>query len=165
MKTVYIIIGTMLVALCISPVAAVSGGDFNIVVDKSGDIDKYTYRNVNDPNEKYTEIYTRGTLLLHSCVTFKPRNIPDARTMYVNTNDKCYISLPRSVDEWVIKYYSKVGSMSSLDDKYLKNRGVMNLNKFFGENISDRLILELSTAQCFYPVGRPHFCYCIPDVD
>lgn len=50
MKIKFMLIMLALV-LCISPVAAVSGDDFEVVIDKSGDINTYTYFNKNNPDE------------------------------------------------------------------------------------------------------------------
>lgn len=76
MKTVYMIIGTMLVlALCITPVAAVSGDDFDIIVSYGDSPWCYYYRLIS--GDKYTKIFTNGTFWLNSVVTFKPANIPD----------------------------------------------------------------------------------------
>ena len=57
MKTVYMIIGTMLVLmLCISPVVAVSGSDFEIEFDDYIVFETYKYSNQNNLSEKYIHI-------------------------------------------------------------------------------------------------------------
>lgn len=173
MKLSYLLIGLVLgLMLCISPVAAVSADDFIIKIDESDRVDfpAYTYLNVNDPNEKYIEIYTGGTWILDSFVTFKPRNIPDAITMVVDTCDDRWIHLPLSVDDWEIKYYSASDpEFVGPDPKYLKNAGVVNLISFFGKEISRGhwLELEISAGQYIWcPHGFPFSnVYHIPDVD
>lgn len=177
MKLKIMLIGLALVlALCISPVAAVSGTDFKIVFDDSGDIPTYKYSNPNykvhpncpnSPGEKYYKIHTSGTYWLKSFVTFKPADIPDAPTMMVDTNDKADIYLPYySVDEWEIKYYSITHPINPGEQvKYLKNKGVVNLYEKFGHLLSDGLILELSTGQYIHPSGFDYPRYYIPEVD
>jgi hypothetical protein len=154
----------LLLMLCISPVAAVSGGGFEIVIDDSGDIPTYKYYNKYTPWEKYFKIHTDGTNVLNSLVTFKPANIPDAPTMVVDTFRKSSdIYLPyHSVDDWEIKYYSHFGRISQ-DMDFLKNAGVMNL-MVFGDHIWDSLVLELSKDQYFktyyqYKVGHKFVTY------
>ena len=171
MKLKIMLIGIMLVlALCISPVAAVSGTDFEVVAMEDSNYDVYAYRNVINPVEKYTSIYSSGTHWLNSYVTIKPANIPDAPVMVVHSvyvplfHHQKHILLPRSVDEWEIKYYSSCSHKTSIDDKYLKNAGVVNLNEFFGEHIKDGLNLELSTGQYIYPMYRLDLKYTIPSV-
>jgi hypothetical protein len=143
------IIGIMMaLMLCITPVAAVSGTDFEIVVGANEYRKTYKYRNVNDPDEKYTRILTYGTLRKYSLVTFKPANIPDAPEMVVDTkNGSKDIYLPQSVDVWDIKYYSHSSPMSSPSHKYLKNAGVVNLNEYFKGEFRNYLYLELSLGQ------------------
>ena len=166
MKFKFMLIGIALaLVLCISPVAAVSGNDFGIENDESGDYESYTYHNVNDPNEKYTKIYTGGTRWLNSIVTFKPANIPDAPRIGVDTNKRACIYLPQSVDEWEIKYYSRFFFTPRLDDKYLKNAGIVNLNEFLEGCTSSELILELSWGQFISQKFDPQHRYNIPDVD
>jgi hypothetical protein len=150
------------------------GTDFEIKINESASVSfpTYKYCNKNDSNEKYIEIYTLGTTLLCSRVTIKPANMPDAPTMIVDTSSssKCpkKIYLPRSVDEWVIKfygcYYTYFESLPQLHD-YLRNAGVVNLNEYFGASISHDLKLELRTGQYIYPTGNPDFKYTIPDVN
>ena len=156
MKTVYMIIGTMLVlALSISPVA---GDKYEAPWDEYGHYQNYKYRNLYNQSEEYTTIQTEGTLFYDSFVSFRPANIPDAPTMVVRTHpiahmkkyDKIYFYLPRSVDEWVIKYYSFPGRMPNYYDKYLKNKGVFNLNELFGEYISKGSWLELQLSRGQY---------------
>lgn len=164
MKFKFMLIGLALVLmLCISPVAAVSADDFEIVHDDSQYYDTYTYRNVNDPDEKYIKITTDSTR--YSFVTFKPVGIKGAPVMIVNTTNKnADIYLPKSVDEWVIKSYSTSEYMPYLDSKYLKNLGVVNLKEISGKYISK----EFKLVQ-----GKFIFCqnskdriliYTIPDV-
>ena len=145
-----------------TPAAAV----FNVVSgEKEGKVNTYTYRNMNNPDETYFEIYTMGTHYLYSVVTFKPANIPDAPVMKVYTDNRVYIFLPRSVDEWEIKYYSNT-TPSTLNDKCLKCAGVVDLNEFFGEFIETGLYLELSMDQCIHPPNYSDIlCYYIPSVD
>jgi hypothetical protein len=152
------LIGTMLaLMLCISPVVAVSGSDFEVVIDDSGDIPTYKYCNPNykkhpdcpnSPGEKYFLISCRGTDWLKSFVTFKPANIPDAPTMMVDTNSKVNIYLPYyTVDAWEIKYYSNFRKMSPPYDKYLKNAGTVNVKMVFGEYLPRGLELWISADQ------------------
>ncbi|HJJ81203.1 MAG TPA: hypothetical protein O0X21_03785 [Methanocorpusculum sp.] len=100
--------------LCISPVAAVSGTDFEDVFEVVDGVDTYTYLNLNDLDEKYIKIWCGGTSILKSIVTFRPANISDAPKMLVYTHRGSRdIYLPKSVDEWEIKYYSRYFSMTS----------------------------------------------------
>ncbi len=158
---IYPVIGIMMaLVLCISPVAAVSGTDFDIVVDESGKIPTYKYLNPNykvhpdcpnSPGEKYFRIHTKGTFFSYSLVTFKPANIPDAPVMVVDTNGKREIYLPyHSVDEWEIKFYCCKNPIDQPDDKYLKNAGVVNVKEVFGEYLPRGLDLVLSWAQMLY---------------
>ena len=62
--------------VCITPVAAVSADDFEIVFDNKSYFEKYTYSNMNNPGETYISIITYGTHWYDSYVTFKPANIP-----------------------------------------------------------------------------------------
>ena len=154
MKTIKLLIGIALVLmLCISPVVAVSGSDFEIVIDDSGDIVTYKYLNPNYrkhpgcPNslgEKYIQIYTKGTRFLYSLVSFKPANIPGAPVMLVETTGyKINFYLPQSVDEWEIRYYSITHPINPGEHvKYLKNAGVVNLNEYFGEYIKRGLFFR-----------------------
>ena len=174
MKFKFIIIGIVLaLVLCIAPVAAVSGTDFNIVIDEDEDGFPltYTYRNMNNLDEEYIRIFTHGTVWLYSVVTFKPANIPDAPVMVVDTsNHKRSIHLTTTVDDWEIKYYSTAKSSVSLPDPdYLKNAGVVNLYKVFGEYIYvNNLILNLKWEQVITCPLTQYACsitYVIPDVD
>ena len=146
------------------PVVAATGGGFEVLINNPK-LNMYTYSNVSNPDEKYTEIITDGTRWLSSVVTFKPVGIPDAPTMVVNTDNPKYIYLTKSVDEWEIKYYSTSYVTWYLYDKHLKNAGTINLNKYFGKAIERGLNLELSSAQyiCIWHHEFPH--YSIPDVD
>jgi hypothetical protein len=141
--------------LCISPVAALSGDDFEVVIDESGWGYTYTYHNVNDPSEEYIKISTGDTQWMYSLVTFKPADIPDAPTMMVDTYHSLHpktIYLSQSVDYWDIKYYSSYSNgLKNPDPKFLKNHGIVNLKEFFGEYIKYGLRLELSWYQCIYP--------------
>ena len=176
MKLKFMLIGLALaLMLCISPVAAVSGNDFEIEIDESGIIYSYKYCNVNDPDEEYFEIFTQGTTVMHSFVTFKPANIPDAPKMVVSTyggiKEKIPLPrqfslprkfyLPKSVDEWVIKYYSSLCYESKPKPRTLKNACVINLNEYFGEN-AHYFYLELSAGQ--FILSDTAKCYIIPDV-
>ena len=153
----------------IPPVVQVSADLFEVdIVDVDGH-DVYDYRNVIDPNDGTFWIWTGGTHWLKSFVTFKPANIPDAPVMVVDTEHMANIYLPRSVDEWEIKYYNAgvVGFYPDLDDKYLKNAGVVNLKQFFGEYIWDGLCLDLDTnhsSRCMWPGDHYELCYDIPEV-
>ena len=129
----------------------------------------YTYFNQKNLYDEYTVIYAYGTVWKHSLVTFKAANIEGAPVMVVDTYRKnVKIKLPRSVDEWVIKfygcYYTYFESLPQLHD-YLRNAGVVNLNEYFGASISHDLKLELRTGQYIYPTGNPDFKYTIPDVN
>ena len=154
----------------ITPVAAVSGDDFEVVTWESDYDGTYIYCNLNDPDELYTEIktysHTYGTCYLHSLVTFKAANIPGAPVMIVDTYCKnVKIKLPRSVDEWEIKYYSCSDPFDQPDDKLLKNAGVVNLNEHFKGYIKDGLVLELSSGQFISQKFAPWPRWSIPSVD
>lgn len=165
MKFNFIILGIALVLmLCISPVVAVSGSDFEIEFDDYIVFETYKYSNQNNLSEKYIHIITEGTHWLHSYVSFKPANIPDAPVMIVNTDGTRSIKLPRCVDDWEIKYYSGFKSFYP-DDKHLKNAGVVNLNKFFKDYISEVIHLELSVWQYIVYTGDLEHYYVIPDVN
>ena len=168
MKIIHVIIGLMLaLVVCITPVAAVSADDFKVDLCEDNKPGTHTYSNLNNPDEIYFKLYTQGTLWMQSRVTFKPANISDAPLMVVNTYRKsAYIRLPQSVDEWEIKYYSHYECMPSLDDKYLKNAGVVNLNKKFATQIEMGmvLLLELSKDQTIHPMYHPNPRYFIPSV-
>lgn len=134
--------------LCISPVAAVSADDFEIVVDRSNSIETYKYLNVNNPDELYIKIYTRGTCDVYSVVTFRPANIHGAPVMIVDTSYPTLIYLTQSVDDWEIMYYDYWWEMPSISGKtYLKNGGDINLKKYFGGTISEVLYLALHFEQ------------------
>ena len=141
-----------MLALCISPVAAVTGDDFEIVTRKDGEYTNYEYHNVNNPVEEYTRIIP-GNIKCgwRSFVTFKPANIEGAPVMVVDTNGKREIYLPyHSVDEWEIKFYCCKNPIDQPDDKYLKNAGVVNVKEVFGEYLPRGLDLVLSWAQMLY---------------
>jgi hypothetical protein len=163
MKFKFMLIGLALaLVLCISPVAAVSGTDFEIVHDDSQYYDTYKYCNVNDPDEKYINVFTVGTHCLKSIVTFKPANIPDAPAMLVYTNGEVDIYLPKSVDEWEIKYYSRFRHEPNICKEHLKNSGVVNLNEEFRESLSHEtwLNLMLSNGQYIFTLYsvNGHIC-------
>ena len=175
------IIGLMLaLVVCITPVAAVSADDFEIDIYKSDEkniftgsskLSTYTYCNVNNMSEEYIRINTTGTKNMHSYVTFKPVGIPDAPVMVVDTGESTIalpalvsIYLPRSVDEWEIKYYSRLNEDPTITDVYLKNSGVINLNQFFGEYVRYGLWFELSWNQCLRTVQYSSYYWIIPDV-
>jgi hypothetical protein len=153
--------------LCISPVAAVSGSDFEIVHDCYYVYGTYKYYNTVDPDEKYIHIFTEGTNWLKSYVSFKPANIPDAPVMMVNTDGIRSIKLPRCVDDWEIKYYSRFCGLMPFHptEKYLKNKGIVNLNEFFKDNIEKVIHLELSVWQYLVYTGDLEHYWVIPDVD
>ena len=168
MKQIYLLIGIMLaLVVCITPVAAVSADDFEIVTWQEGTwkINSYKYLNTNDPDEQYIAIGALGTRC-HSQITFKAINISDAPVMVVDTYYMADIYLPRSVDDWEIKFYStgEPRSHPDLDDKYLKNAGVVNLNEKFGEYIENGICLDLINHHCMWPVGQSDLCYYIPEV-
>jgi hypothetical protein len=127
--------------------------------------DTYKYPNVNDPDDKYIHIHTDGTHWLKSIVTFKAANIPDAPVMVVDTNSKCDIYLPQSVDEWEIKYYSRWRHEPNICIGDLKNSVVVDLKENFRHHVDEGLILELSKGQYIYPQGMDYFRYDIPEVD
>ncbi|HJJ81202.1 MAG TPA: hypothetical protein O0X21_03780 [Methanocorpusculum sp.] len=161
MKFKLLLIGLALaLMLCISPVSAgtSSGAGYEAPWDEYGHYEKYRYRALYNQSEEYITIWTEGTLYCDSFVSFRPANIPDAPTMVVRTHpiahmkkyDKIYFYLPRSVDEWVIKYYSFPGRMPNYYDDCLKNKGVFNLNELFGEYISKGSWLELQLSRGQY---------------
>lgn len=118
---------------------------YEVVCTADGKYWSYKYRNVNDPNEKYTQIYTDGSYNRYSLVTFEPANIPDAPKMSVNTTGARYIYLPRCVDDWEIRYYYCYSDMDYGDHsrhKHLKYAGVVNLNEYFGEYIKRGLFFR-----------------------
>lgn len=124
------------------------------------------YQTTLVPNEEYIWLITPGTSWKYSLVTFKPANIDDAPLMVIDTYRKnVTIGLPRSVDEWEIKYYSNSKPLSRPDPDYLKNAGVVNLNEKFRYHVKDGLHLELSWGQF---ISRRSFSiprYSIPAVD
>lgn len=121
---------------------------YDIIEEKYNRYTSLKYCNVSNPNEEYINIFTDGTLIQDSLVTFKPANIPGALVMLVDTNGARYIRLPLSVDEWEIKYYSNFRRMSHPYDKYLKNAGVVNLKEYFGDSIPGKgLRMELTGGQ------------------
>jgi hypothetical protein len=140
----------LLLALCISPVAAVSGSDFEEVISKVDGVDTYKYLNLNDPDEEYINVYTVGTRWLKSFVTFRPANISDAPAMLVDTNGEADIYLPKSVDEWEIKYYSRFWHEPNICKEHLKNSGVVNLKKEFRESLSHGAWLNLMLSNGQY---------------
>ena len=167
MKKITLLIGIMLaLVVCITPVVAVSTDDFEVEnEEEEGDIyPTYKYCNMNNPDEKYIEICVGLSRWMYSLVTFKAANIEGAPVMVVDTDRLAYVYLPRSVDEWEIKYYSKFGDKPPLTDEYLKNAGVVNLNKKFGKYIEKRLVLERSMGQYIRPGNRWKPKYHIPDV-
>ena len=138
MKLKIMLIGLALVlTLCISPVAAVSGSDFDIDIDNFNDDghDTYTYYNKYNPDEKYIVLHSGGTHFLCSLVTFKPADIPDAPMMMVDTSyyDKD-IYLTNTVDKWEIKVYTSFSERLRVpDSKYLDNAGVVSVKDTFNE--------------------------------
>ena len=167
MKTVYMIIGTMLVlALCTGPVGALCGDDFKEVILKVDGVVTYKYLNLNDPDEEYIKIECGSTYILESFVTFRPHNIPDAPKMLVHTNKgSSIIYLPKSVDEWEIDYYSRFRHEPNICDEHLKCSGVVNLNTYFGKFIKKGLDLILSSSQSISSVQRPTLYWAIPAVN
>ena len=170
MKFKFMLIGIALaLMLCISPVAAVSGNDFEIYISQTYPTHghgTYKYWNLNNKSEIYTFITTGYTIITDSLVTFKPANIPDAPVMevdtYMNTGE---IFLPRSVDEWEIEYYSRFWHEPNICGEHLKCSGVVNLNEYFGKYIEKGLYLSVSHNQSFSSVSRPLRYWAIPDVD
>ena len=133
---------------------------------QNGTPTRHKYKNVSKKDVLYDSIYTKGTRWLNSIVTFKPANIPKAPMMVVRTSkESSLIYLPRSVSEWEIKYYSRWLNPCRLDDKYLKNAGVVNLKQFFGKSIAKGLVLELSTDYGIHPEGAEGPFWVFPDVD
>ena len=170
MKIIRMIIGiAVALMLCITPVAAVSVDFFivEVVKDEDDTIKSYKYRNILNRSEEYIKITTDSTNYLFSLVTFKPANIDYwSPLMVVDTCNETTIYLPRCVDEWEIKYYSKFGGpIDQPDDKYLKNAGVVNLNEHFGKYIEKGLYLEVKWGQWLHSVQRTSCYWCIPDVD
>ena len=192
MKKITLLIGIMMaLMLCITPVAAVSDDDFEVDIDESGDpdvptseaevtgddfeivtwqagtwrVNSYKYLNTNDPDEQYIAIGALGTRW-HSQLTVQAVGIPNAPVMVVDTYYMASIYLPRSVDEWEIKFYSagEPRFYPDLDDKYLKNAGVVNLNEKFGEYIENGICLDLINHHCMWPVDHSELCYYIPEV-
>lgn len=176
MRFKYLLIGIVIIlGLFICPASAFTGDDFRIKIDESGLIYSYKYTNINNPDEEYFEIFTQGTTVLHSYVTFKPANIPDAPKLVVSTyggiNESVPLprqfsmprqfSLPKSVDEWEIKYYSSLCYEPKPKPWALKNACVINLNEYFGES-AHYLHLELSAGQ--FIVSDTAKMYIIPDV-
>ena len=176
MKQIYLLIGIMLaLVVCITPVAALTGDDFEIVTEKIGcSTDMYKYSYLSDPNEEYTKIATDCTVVVYTYVTFKPANIPDAPVMVVDTHQHwAHVYLPKCVDEWEVKYYL------CYDCSYhLKSAGVINLNEFiegyfmkgvwFDEFIERGLHLEIGwfgLNACIRSDVTPCYCWHIPDVD
>jgi hypothetical protein len=172
MKLKFMLIGLALaLVLCISPVVAVSGSDFEIVVDESGDIPTYKYYDMYSSSSNYIQLRTDGTRCLNSIVVFKPHNIPGAPMMTVNTYKRsAIIYLPKSVDEWEIEYYSCSKTYIYPCKAFLKNAGVVNLNEFYKGHNWEYLDLELSKRQCisspytwvetiWWGTKRIHYCY------
>ena len=167
---IYPVIGIVLVlALCISPVVAVDFYMVEVVKDEDGKVTSYKYRNILNKSEEYIKITSGGTRQMWSLVTFEPVGIPYTPTMVVDTyrdNVKdVTIYLPRSVDEWEIKYYSNILPLKTPGVFFLKNAGVVNLNEYFGNHSQKGLYLELSLNQCIRSVSRPLHYWSIPDVD
>ena len=139
---------------------------FEIYSDKVDGRWLHIYQTILVPNEEYIWVTTCGTSQLYSLVTFKPANIDDAPLMVIDTyRKKATIGLPRSVDEWEIKYYSYSKPLLKPDRDYLKNAGVVNLNEKFRYHVKDGLALELSWGQF---ISRRSFSlprYSIPAVD
>ena len=159
MKIIRMIIGIILVlALCITPVVAVSADDFAIYINKTDPHhETYKYYNLNNQSEIYTYIATGYTIFTDSLVTFKPANIPDAPTMEVDTYMNVgYIYLPRCVDEWEIKYYSCID--------HLKNAGVVNLKETFEEHIDKQLYLARSPVPHIASTTWPYPTWYISEV-
>lgn len=136
MKFKIMLIGLALaLMLCISPVGAVSGSDFDIDIDNFNDDghDTYKYYNKYTPSEKYIRLHTQHSKLYSSLVTFKPANIPDAPMMMVDTSfyDKD-IYLTNTVDKWEIKvYYCFSKRLHEPDPEYLYNAGVVSMYDTF----------------------------------
>ena len=166
---IYPVIGIMLaLVVCITPVAAVNFYMVDVDKDEDGVIQSYTYRNVLNKSEEYIKITSGGTRQLWSLVTFEPVGIPYTPKMVVDTyreNVKdVTIYLPRSVDEWEIKYYSNILPLKTPEVFFLENAGVVNLNEEFRKDIGKGLYLELSLNQCIRSVSRPLHYWAIPDV-
>ena len=134
---------------------------------------EYKYCNLNNSDEEYLVIYMGATWFKYSYVTFKAANIPDALVMVVNTTQPPIfrhkfkrVYLPRSVDEWEIKYYSRWGSLKAPEPNYLKNACVVNLNEYFKGQDKNGLYIELSAGQFIgnIPGGTRNMYYSIPSV-
>jgi hypothetical protein len=129
------------------------------------EMDTYFYFNVKNQNEKYIDIFTKGTAWQYSLFTFKPANDPLAPEMVINPRYVRYIYLPQSVDEWEIKYYNKYGDLSYPDPKYLRRSGIINLNEFFEGYIPNGLYLDAS-MRCYISARRNHrVIWSIPGVN
>ena len=169
MKIIRMIFGIMLaLVLCITPVAALTGDDFEVNAWKDVANFNYEYHNVNSPCENYIHLQTDFTNWCESLVTFKPANIPDAPTMVVNTSFYCRdVYLTPTVDEWEIKYYySYWRHLRNPDPGCLNNAGVINLKEFFKNQIKyrERLYLELCWYPRIYPVKSFYPSWNIPEV-
>ena len=179
MKLKILLIGLALaLMLCISPVAALSGDDFFISKWDANGVKMNAYRCNDMPHDEYIRIHPTGTLVLKSLVTFKPANIPDAPEMVVYTKGNFFedsnnhpskvILLTSVVDEWEIKYYSTykdVTPQSLHNDKYLKNKGVVNLKEYFLEDYARCWTLLLQESLGQYIIGDSCTKWSIPDVD
>jgi hypothetical protein len=82
--------------------------------------------------------------------------------------ENCVIYLSRSVDEWEIKYYSTykdVTPQNLINDKYLKNSGVINLKTYFEKDDWWDKYLKLRISRGQYICGDSGKVWYIPDVD
>ena len=111
MKFKIMLIGiALLLALCISPVTAVSGDDFEVVIDKSGDINTYTYFNKNNPDEEYGVLLALSPNLSLVTTVITPV-MGSGPSMYLPPNIHAVIYLPCCFKEWQIKYYYTEGGV------------------------------------------------------
>jgi hypothetical protein len=161
LKQIKLLIGIALaLVLCISPVGAVYGNDFDIYIDNFNDDghDTYKYYNKYTPSEKYICLHAQHSKIYTSLVTFKPANLKGAPVMVVDTSfyDKD-IYLTNTVDKWEIKvYYSFSKRLTEPDDKYLYNAGVLSMYDTFrpwyryGGDLRFELSSEVSIRGYFF---------------
>lgn len=181
---IYPVIGIMLaLMLCITPVVAVSGDDFEIGIYKtepSHGHATYKYWNLNNKSEVYTYIATGYTIFLDSQITFKPANIPDAPVMVVDTwFEEAQIYLPRSVDEWEIKCYICYCPLVyddcpriTVHSYHLTGADVINLNEFienykltggrFDKFMEKGLGFQVGLWPCLYALSNPNYYRYLP---
>jgi hypothetical protein len=134
---------------------ALSSEAFKVKIVDWGSGAEYKYCDINNPGVGYTTIYVHCSR--YSLVTFTPANIPDSPLMIVQRDGGgVHVSLPRSVDEWEIKYYSCID--------HLKNAGVVNLKETFEEHIDKQLYLARSPVPHIASTTWPYPTWYIPGV-